>query len=62
MRLYMAPYAVPFLERCADEGVLLTPVSACGPSYARWVRLCFTVVPPDELEEALARMRRVLAR
>ena len=53
--------AQPFLERCADEGVLLTPGAACGPSYATWVRLCFTTVPPHDLEEALSRLRRVLA-
>jgi N-succinyldiaminopimelate aminotransferase len=50
-----------FLHRCLDAGVLLTPGSASGKDYASWVRLCFTVVPPAELDEALARIRAVIA-
>lgn len=49
-----------FLRRCLDAGVLLTPGSASGSSYGSWVRLCFTVVPPSELDDALARLRGVL--
>ena len=45
-----------FLERCADEGVLLTPGRSCGDDYARWVRLCFTSVPPARLEAALEKL------
>ena len=45
-----------FLERCADAGVLLTPGQSCGADYARWVRLCFTAVPPARLEVALAKL------
>ena len=45
-----------FLERCADQGVLLTPGSSCGADYATWVRLCFTSVPPARLEAALAKL------
>lgn len=45
-----------FLERCADQGVLLTPGSSCGADYASWVRLCFTAVPPAELAEALEKL------
>lgn len=44
------------LERCADQGVLLTPGSSCGADYATWVRLCFTSVPPARLEAALAKL------
>jgi N-succinyldiaminopimelate aminotransferase len=50
-----------FLRRCLDAGVLLTPGSASGQSYETWVRLCFTVVPPAELDDALARLRGVLS-
>ena len=46
----------PFLERCADVGVLLTPGRSCGADYAKWVRLCFTSVPRARLDEALARL------
>jgi N-succinyldiaminopimelate aminotransferase len=50
-----------FLERCLDEaGVLLTPGSAAGGDYGTFVRLCFTAVPPDDLDEAIARLRSVL--
>lgn len=45
-----------FLERCADEGVLLTPGRSCGADYAKWVRLCFTAVPPAQLAEALRKL------
>lgn len=51
-----------FLERCLDAGVLLTPGAACGRDFGTWVRLCFTAVPPAELEDALARLARVLGR
>ena len=53
---------LPFLERCIDAGVLLTPGAACGDHHARSVRLCFTVVPPDELDDALSRLAGVLGR
>lgn len=45
-----------FLERCADEGVLLTPGRSCGTDYPTWVRLCFTSVPPAQLALALAKL------
>ncbi|MGB5521405.1 MAG: pyridoxal phosphate-dependent aminotransferase [Polyangiales bacterium] len=45
-----------FLERCADGGVLLTPGRSCGDDYARWVRLCFTSVPPARLAAALEKL------
>jgi len=51
-----------FLERCLDAGVLLTPGSASGRDYGDWVRLCFTVVPPDVLDVALARLRPLFGR
>jgi N-succinyldiaminopimelate aminotransferase len=45
-----------FLERCADAGVLLTPGRSCGTDYAKWVRLCFTSVPPAQLAAALEKL------
>ncbi len=52
-----------FLERLLDEaGVLVTPGSAAGKAYGTFVRLCFTVVPPDELELALAALGKVFRR
>jgi N-succinyldiaminopimelate aminotransferase len=52
--------ATGFLERCVEAGVLLTPGQASGKDYPTWVRLCFTTVPPAELDEALAKLRTVM--
>jgi len=52
--------ATAFLERCVEAGVLLTPGQASGKDYPSWVRLCFTTVPPAELDEALAKLRTVM--
>jgi len=52
--------ATSFLEACADRGVLLTPGTVSGRDYARFVRICFTSVPPDALDDALAAMADVL--
>ena len=49
-----------FLARCLDAGVLLTPGSASGKDYQSFVRLCFSVVPPDELRTAVEKLRTVL--
>lgn len=48
-----------FLERCLDAGVMLTPGSASGQDFEDWVRLCYTTVPQDELEAALACLQSV---
>jgi N-succinyldiaminopimelate aminotransferase len=55
-----APTALPLLERCVDAGVVLVPGAASGEGYERWVRLCYTTVGPDDLDEALRRLQRVL--
>ncbi len=52
--------ALGFLDRCLDRGVLMTPGASCGRDYARWVRVCFTSVPPDDLEAALAALAPLL--
>ena len=54
--------ALTFLERCLEHGVLLTPGSASGTDYEDWARVCYTVVSPAELDEALVALRRVLRR
>lgn len=51
-----------FLRRCLDAGVLLTPGSASGKDYETWARLCFTAVPPAELDDALTRLSKLLGR
>jgi N-succinyldiaminopimelate aminotransferase len=51
-----------FLERAVDAGVLLTPGTASGRHFATHARLCFTSVPPAELDDALERLRTLIAR
>jgi N-succinyldiaminopimelate aminotransferase len=53
--------AQAFLQRCLEAGVMLTPGAAAGSDYADWARLCFTSVPPDQLERALACLAAVLS-
>jgi aspartate/methionine/tyrosine aminotransferase len=50
----------PLLERAIDAGVLLAPGEAFGRPYARYVRLCFTGVPRDEVLEGVRRFGRAL--
>lgn len=63
-----APYrsagqtSMAWLERCLEAGVMLTPGSASGQAYGDWVRICFTCVAPDALDDALARLRGVIER
>lgn len=45
-----------FLERAMEAGVLLTPGAASGQAYESWARLCYSAVPPDELDDALLRL------
>jgi N-succinyldiaminopimelate aminotransferase len=54
--------ALPVLEELAAGGVLLAPGDAFGPSYAAWARLCFTALPPAELDAGLAALAAILGR
>jgi N-succinyldiaminopimelate aminotransferase len=49
------------LERCVDNGVMLTPGSASGEAFDGWARVCFTSVAPAELAQALAQLKATLA-
>jgi aspartate/methionine/tyrosine aminotransferase len=49
-----------FLEDCFAAGVVVAPGSSAGEAYGSWVRLCFTVVPPDLAAEAAHRLARLL--
>ncbi len=55
-RPFLAPgeTAAAWLERCARAGIVLTPGLATGAAYADWARLCFTSVPLNTLDRALA--------
>ena len=50
-----------FLEDCFAAGVVVAPGSSAGEAYGTWIRLCFTVVPPDQALEAARRLARLLA-
>jgi len=43
-----------------EEGVLVAPGASSGAAYADWIRLCYTVLPPEETAEAVARLARRL--
>lgn len=44
------------LEACFEQGVLLSPGASSGRDYADWVRICFTVLPPEQVLEAIRRV------
>jgi N-succinyldiaminopimelate aminotransferase len=52
---------LPILEACAAKGVLLAPGSAFGDACHGFARLCFTGVPPAQLDEGIDRINAVLA-
>ena len=47
-----------FLADCFDDGVLVAPGASSGKDYASWIRLCYTVMPPDDIEEGIRRLAR----
>ena len=48
------------LEDCFDRGVLVAPGASSGQDYADWIRLCFTVLPPEDVLEAVGRIQPLL--
>ena len=50
----------PFLEACADAGLLMAPGTSFGP-YPTHVRVCFTAQPPERIEAAGALLAQHLA-
>ncbi len=48
------------IERAIDEGVYVAPGRAFGAGYERFVRLCFTGVPLDQILEGVRRLGRAL--
>jgi N-succinyldiaminopimelate aminotransferase len=51
-----------FLEDAFARGVVVAPGSSAGEAYGTWVRLCFTVVPPDLAVEAARRLAALVGR
>jgi N-succinyldiaminopimelate aminotransferase len=50
-----------FLERCADQGLLLAPGPSFGP-YPRAARLCYTAAPPDLTRRGVEKLAALLGR
>jgi N-succinyldiaminopimelate aminotransferase len=44
------------LEDCFEDGVLVAPGASSGRDYEHWIRLCFTVLPPEQVVEAVTRL------
>lgn len=47
-----------FLEDCFEDGVLVAPGSSSGTEYGDWVRVCYTVMPPEDALEGVRRLAR----
>ena len=50
------------LEDCFERGVLVAPGSSSGSDYAQWVRLCYTVMPPEPTLEGVRHLAGLLGR
>ena len=48
------------LEDCFERGVLVAPGVSSGTDYGDWIRLCFTVLPPDQTLEAVRLIQPLL--
>lgn len=42
-----------FLEDLFEDGVVVAPGASAGSDYARWIRLCFTAAPPEQVATAV---------
>jgi aspartate/methionine/tyrosine aminotransferase len=51
-----------FLADCFADGVVVAPGASAGEAYGSWVRLCYTVLPPDAALEGVQRLARRLGR
>jgi N-succinyldiaminopimelate aminotransferase len=51
-----------FLADCFADGVVLAPGASSGEAYGSFVRLCYTVLPPPDALEGVARLARRLGR
>jgi N-succinyldiaminopimelate aminotransferase len=49
-----------FLADAFAAGVVVAPGSSAGEAYGSWIRLCFTVAPRDEANEAARRLAKLL--
>jgi N-succinyldiaminopimelate aminotransferase len=51
-----------FLADCFADGVVVSPGASSGAAYGSFVRLCYTVLPPEAALEGVARLARRLGR
>jgi DNA-binding transcriptional MocR family regulator len=51
-----------FLADCFADGVVVAPGDASGEAYGSFVRLCYTVLPPEAALEGVARLAKRLGR
>jgi N-succinyldiaminopimelate aminotransferase len=51
-----------FLADCFADGVVVAPGASAGEAYGSWVRLCYTVLPPEAALEGVARLAKRLGR
>jgi N-succinyldiaminopimelate aminotransferase len=59
----LGPRGLPgLLEDCFEEGVLVAPGSSSGSDYADWIRVCYTVMPPEPTLEGVGKLARLLGR
>ncbi len=48
------------VDKMLDLGVVLAPGEYFGDDYRDWARLCFTVVPPEELKRGVELLNRII--
>jgi N-succinyldiaminopimelate aminotransferase len=49
-----------FLADCFSDGVVVSPGASSGAAYESYVRLCYTVLPPEATLEGVSRLARRL--
>ncbi len=47
------------IDRMLDNGVVLSPGEYFGHDYRGWARLCFTILPPEQIEESIHRLNQM---
>ncbi len=47
------------VNRLLDIGVVLSPGESFGDVYGEWARLCFTVVSPGEMKDAVSKLNKL---
>lgn len=48
------------IKRMLDNGLVLSPGESFGNDYNGWARVCFTILPPEDLKEAVERINTMV--